>query len=166
MKNFLKTKQSGFTILEVFFYIIIFAVFSIVAIDALITMTRSFKETAVYADLAIGSSMMEKISREIREAYGINAITATSLRLNTTDEQGANKIVEFSLSGSDIQFLENDMLIGNLHSSDIVATDLSFSEITTALGKAVKVSFSIRSASDPQNRVYDFYDTVGLRESY
>jgi len=158
--------QKGFAVLELIFYIALLVVFSTAVINAMLIMTKSFKETAIHADVLQASHIMEKISRETRKSASINAISTSVLRLNTTNDAGASKLVEFSLSESNVLFLENSILTGNLNSSNIVITNLVFSEITTTSGKAVKVSFSVRSTRDSLNRTYDFYDTVVLRESY
>ncbi|MFA4975456.1 MAG: hypothetical protein WC839_01080 [Candidatus Paceibacterota bacterium] len=165
--HFLKFKRnSGYAILETVFYIALFAILTVAVIDALLTMTKSFKETSIHAELMQGGDIMEKISRETRQAYGINAITSTSLKLNTKDSAGTNKTVEFSLSGLDIRFLENDTFIGNLNTQNISISNITFTQINTAKGVAIKVFLTIRSLYDSLNRDRDFYNTIVLRGSY
>jgi len=175
MKNFFKQKNKGrkvlseakgYAILELLFYIALFSILSLVVINAMIIMARSFKETALQAEFMQGGGIMERISREIRASYSINSISANNLKLNTKDDAGANKTVEFLLSGSNIQLLENDVITGNLNNPDMIITDLSFTEITTAEGKAVKVFFSFNSSNDVLGRTQDFYDTIVLRGNY
>ena len=166
--NYLKIKnwRGGYAILETVFYIALFVILTVAVVDALLLMTRSFKETSVYAELMQGGDVMEKISREIRQAYGINSITSTSLKLNTKDSAGVNKTVEFSLSGSNIRFLENDSFIGNLNTQNISVSNIIFTQINTAKGVAVKVFLTVRSLHDSLNRDQDFYNTIVLRGSY
>jgi len=159
-------KGEGYAILETLFYISLFAIFSITIINSMIMMTKAFKETTIQAELAQGGNILERISREIRNAYGINALAANSLKLNTTDEAGANKTVEFSLSASNARLLENDVFTGNMNTQNISVVDLSFTQLTTANGLAVKMFLSVRSNRDLQNRTANFYDTVVLRGSY
>ena len=161
-----KNKNHGSTILETLFYVTFVAVLSIVVINAMITMTKAFKETSVQRELIESSTIMEKISREIKQSYSINTISASDLKLNTKDDAGANKTVEFLLSGSNIQYLENDALTGNLNTANISVSNLSFTEITTTAGKAVKISFTLSSIHDSLSRTYDFYDTSVLRGGY
>jgi len=158
--------QQGYAILELLFYIVLFSILSLLVINAIITMTRSFREIAIQAELARGGLMVERISREIREAYSINSIGANNLKLNTKDDAGANKTVEFLLVDSNIELLENDVLTGNLNTPNIIVTGLSFTQITTAQGKAVKMSFTVQSKNDVANRSVDFYNTIVLRGSY
>ena len=156
----------GYTLVELLFYIAFFSILSIVVIQSLVTMTRSFKETSIQAELVQSGTIIERISREIRQAYDISSISATNLGLASTDSAGANKTVEFLLSGTSLQLLENSVLTGNLNTPTIVVTDLSFTQITTLKGKAVKIALSFRSSNDALNRVQTFYDTVVLRNGY
>lgn len=167
MKIFKKNKiKSGYALLELLFYIAFFAVLSLIVIDAMVVMAGSFKETTLQAELMQGGTIMERMSREIRQAYDINSISANDLKLNTKDSSGADKTVEFLLSGSNLQLLENAVFTGNLNTPNISITALTFTQITTAKGKAVKVFFTIKSANDTLGRTQDFYDTIALRGSY
>lgn len=165
MRN-LPTHNRGSTIIELLFYIILFAMLSLVVINSLIVMTKSFKETTINKDLSESANILERISRDVKGSYSIQTISATSLKLNTADSVGANKTVQFSLSGTNIQVLENDVLIGNINSSNISVTALSFTQITTAHGTAVKVSMTTQANRYASTRTADFYDTLVLRGDY
>ena len=175
MKNFFKQKNrgrkvlseaKGYAILELLFYIALFSILSLVVINAIIIMTRSFRETAIQAELVQSGIIMERMSREIRQAYDISSISANNLKLNTKDNTGANKTVEFLLASSNVRFLENGILVGNLNTPNIVVTNLTFTQMTTVKGKAVKIVLSFRSSNDSLNRIRDFYDTIVLRGDY
>ncbi len=161
-----KALSGGYTLVELLFYIAFFTTFSLLVINAMITMTRSFRETTIYGELAQNGVIMERISREIRQAYDISSISANDLKINTKDDAGANKTVEFLLSGSNVQLIENSVFTGNLNSPNIVVTGLTFTQITTVKGKAVKVALLVRSTNDSLARVVDFYDTIVLRGIY
>lgn len=160
-----KIKKEGYAVLELIFYIAFFVVLSLVVIEAMVVMAKSFKETSIYAELAQGGSMMERISREIRQASSISSISADDLALNT----GASGTTEFKFVSPNIQIWEIDGLnvnIGNLNPPSIAVTALGFTQIITTEGKAVKISFTLQSNSDAQGRLENFYDTITLRESY
>jgi type II secretory pathway pseudopilin PulG len=159
-------KRDGYAILELLFYIAFFSILSLVVINAMITMARSFRETAIQTQLVQSGTIMERMSREIRAAYDINSIGASDLKLNTKDSGGANKTVEFLLSGSNLQLLENNILTGNLNTSNIMIAGLAFTQITTVKGKAVKIFLTVKSSDDALGRNQDFYDTIVLRGSY
>ena len=166
MKGKMLKINRGYSLVEILFYIAIFSMLALVIISSLISMTKSFRATTIQADLVQSSAIMERISREVRQAYGINSISASDLKLNTKDELDNNKTVRFALSGSNVQLFENDIFTGNLNTPNIEITTLSFTEITTLNGKAVKISLSARSARDTSGRIEDFYDTVVLRGDY
>jgi Tfp pilus assembly protein PilE len=160
-------KNSGYTIIELLFYIALFSVLSVVVINAMLTMAKAFKETAIQAELVQSGTIMERMSREIRGAYDIDPTsTSTDLKLNTKDSGGANKTVELLLSGTNLELIENGTLTGNLNTSKINVTAVTFTQITTTQGKAVKIFLTIRSVDDILARTQDFYDTVVLRGSY
>jgi hypothetical protein len=106
------------------------------------------------------------MSREIRGSISINSINNTDLVLNTKDSGGANKTEEFLLSGSNIKFLENGTLTGNLNTPNIIITALTFTQITTAEGQAIRILLTLKSSDDTSLRLVNFYDTIVLRGSY
>ncbi|MES3032336.1 MAG: hypothetical protein V4699_03805 [Patescibacteria group bacterium] len=159
-------KENGYALLELLFYVSFFAVLSIVVINSMILMTKSFRETTLQAELLQSGGVMERLSREIRQANNITSISGSDLKLDTTYGAGVAKTVEFALSGTDIHFLENDILTGNLNTPNIVVTGLTFTQVTTTVGQAVKITLSVRSSNDSLNRVVDFYDTIALRGIY
>ncbi|OGJ04293.1 hypothetical protein A3G06_02345 [Candidatus Nomurabacteria bacterium RIFCSPLOWO2_12_FULL_46_14] len=161
-----KKNTSGYAMLELLFYISLFVFLSVVVVNSMITMTRALKETAIERDLAEGREIMEKISRAIRQAESINALSGSSLELNTKDESGADQTLKFSLLSSDIQFLANDILVGNLNSADIEITSLNFSQVVAQKSEAVRVALTVHSSEDASPRSADFYDTVVLRGGY
>jgi len=162
----IKNYKKGYAILELLFYIAFFAILSLVVINAMIVMTRSFRETSIQGELIQSGVIMERISREVRQAYNISSISATDLNLDSTDNGGANKTVEFLLSGTDIQLLENGVLTGNLNTPNIAVTALTFTQVTTTKGKAVKVALTVKSNNDALARTQDLYDTIVLRGIY
>jgi len=165
MSNTNKNKR-GYSLIELLFYISIFFIITIAMINSFITMSKAFKQTSIQADFVQSSSIMERISREVRQAYVIFSISGSDLKLNTRDELDNPKTIRFVLSGYNIQLFENDVLVGNLNTPNIEVTALSFTEITTTVGKAVKINFSVRSTRDDIGRMEDFYNTVVLRGNY
>ena len=166
MKNKIRKTKGGYTLIEILFYIALFSVLTLAIINSFITMTKAFKEISIQSDLVQSSLVIERMSREIRQAYGINSIATSDLKLNTKDELDNNETVRFLLSGSDIQLFENDVLTGNLNTPNIQVVNLSFTQITTVNGNAVKISLSVKSGRDTTNRVENFYNTVLLRGDY
>jgi Tfp pilus assembly protein PilE len=165
LKNF-KNKKSGFVLLESILYICFFAILSILVINAILTMTKSFKETRVQSDLTRSSFVLEKITREIKKANSINSIGVGDLKLNTKDENGNSITVRFFKNNNDVQFFVNNALVDKLNADSVVVNSLSFSQITTTKGSAVRISMNVQSVNDALNRTVDFYDTIVLRGDY
>ncbi len=167
MKNFnLKNKKGGSAVIELVFYLSILAILVLVVINAMIMMTKSFRETTIHASLGSGASIMERMSRQIKQASSITSLTATDLVLAAKDLNGADISARFVLSGSNIAFSENGSSLGNLNSANLTVSSLSFTQINTSKGTAVKIFFTVGSTSDPLNRTVDFYNTVVLRGDY
>lgn len=162
----LSAGNSGYALLELLFYVSFFAAMSLAVISAMITMSGSFRETAIHANLAESSGIMERMAREIRGADSIALISAEDLKLNTTDESGVSKTVEFLRDGTNLKLLEGGVLVGNLNAPGIALHSLSFTQITTPVGTAVKVYLTLGSENDRLARIFDFYDTAVLRGNY
>ncbi|MFA6353790.1 MAG: hypothetical protein WCW93_02575 [Candidatus Paceibacterota bacterium] len=162
-----KKNKNGYAVLELLFYISFFVVLSLVVISSMITMARAFRETVMYAELVQSGDIMERMSREIRAAYDIDpASTNNDLKLNTKDSDGVDKTMEFKFLDSNLQFLENDVFIGNLNTPNIVITAINFTQITTTKGKAIRIILTVRSVADSSGNTQDFYDTIVLRGNY
>jgi competence protein ComGC len=164
-KNKVRNKN-GYAVLELLFYISLLSVLCLLVISAMVTMAKSFKETSIYGELVQSGTIMERMSREIKASYEVSSISANDLKLNTKDIADVNKTIEFVLSGTDIHFLENDVLTGNLNTPNIIVTGLTFTQITTTKGKAIKIILSARSSNDKLDRVQNFYNTIVLRNNY
>jgi len=173
-KNFKRTiinsakNNKGISMIELLFYIAIFSVLFLVVINSMIFMTRSFRETVVNTDLTQSTSVMERISREIKNATSINTLSATSLKLNTIDAISQDvSTITFTLNGTNIEMYDgNNALIGNLNSPNVAITALSFVQITTTEGTAVKIFMTVKSNHYNSVRTENFYDTVVLRGDY
>ncbi len=167
-KKIKRIKNTGFSIIEMIFYISLFAILTVVIVNLMMTMTKSFKEVSVRREITQGAEIMERISREIKQAKQINNIVDANgdLRLNTTDDAGADKIIEFVLTNSNIRLLENNSYTGDINSPNIVVDSLRFDQVTTTKGQAVKIVLTIKSKHDTKNRTYKYYNTVVLRGNY
>ena len=163
----------GTTLVELLVYVAIMAVLSVLIINSLITMFKSFSETRSNRDLLeSGTLVMERMSREIRGANSADAGVSVfgsspgTLKLNTTDSGGAAKTVQFSVSSGALQFTDNGTLSGNLTAANISVSSLIFNQITTAHGTAVKVSVTLTDTRSTNSRSANFYDTVIMRGAY
>lgn len=160
--------NKGFSLIETLFYMSIFVVLSIVVINSLIVMVKSFSETSAQADFVQSANILERMSREIRQATSVASLASpyNDLTLNSTDSSGVAKTVEFKLLSNNLQLKENGTLTGNLNAPNIHVTSLTFTQITTAKGKAIRIQMSVQDTKDRSSRTVSFYDTIELRKSY
>lgn len=158
-------RRRGYALIETLFYVALFSALSLAVISSLFAMSKSFSEVSAQSELLQSSRIMERISREVRQAYDINLASSSDLILK---DSAGNDEMEFKLSGSDLQLLEGSSLVltGNLNAPNIAVAGLTFTQITTAKGKAVKIVLTVTYNRGSISRTENFYDTVVLRGSY
>lgn len=166
MKNFRTQHNKGFTLVEMIFYTALFTAISLILIQAVVSMVSSFRETQVTADINQTNQLLERVAREIRQSNSIDTISSTSLKINTEDSVGSPKTVTFTLSGTDLELYEDDVLTGDLNSANLALTSLNFTQITTGHSTAIRISMTVKSNRHGSSRTVDFYDTLVMRGAY
>jgi type II secretory pathway pseudopilin PulG len=117
IKKILKT-DNGNTLIEMLFYIAILGILSAVVTSSMVSTLKSFKEVTILREITQGAQIMERMSREIRQAVSINALNSSSdLVLNTKDAAGNSKLIEFRLIDNNIQLIESDVATLNIGDS-------------------------------------------------
>ena len=114
----IKKNNNGYSLIEMIFYIALFAMLTTVIINAMMTMTKSFKEVSIQREITQGGEIMERISREIRQAnkvYSLN--TSNDLVLDTKDVSGNSKLIEFRLINNSVQLIESSVVALNIGDS-------------------------------------------------
>lgn len=164
--SILHKKNRGFSLVEMLFYISLFAIVSLILVKATITMISAFRDTQVTADINQSNQVLERMAREIRQANSVNTISSTSLKLNSEDSSGTAKTVTFTLNGTNLELRENDVLTGNLNPTNMGITSLSFTQITTAHSSAIRILMTVKSNRYNSTRTEDFSDTLVMRGSY
>lgn len=175
MKFFGAKNKKGESLIETLLYVSLFALLSIVFINCLTVMTKSFIQTKSNDYLLdSGYSSMERISREIRGAISVDATstlgsnlasTSNFFLLNTTDSNNSAKTVKFDVSSGALRLTENSVVTGNLTGGNVTVSNLVFRSITTANSKAVKIEMTLTD-NRISTRAENFYDTVVLRTTY
>lgn len=158
-------KNGGYSIVELIFYVALFSFVSLAVINSILTMTKSFKETGTYAEVMKGGDIMERISREVRRATGVASISVNDLKINTKNDAGVAKTMEFILDNSNVQLFENDVFTGNLNTDNLTISALTFSQIITTKGMAIKITLTVNSKSKIDSSE-SFYSTIVLRGDY
>lgn len=166
-------KQSGFSLIEIMIYVLLFSILAGVVINSFVSTIGSFSNTKTNRDLQEGgNTAMERISREIRQANSVtvaNSNLGTSpgtLELATTDSSGANATVKFVFENNGIFMYKNGTLAANLLGQNVIPTNLIFRRIVTTNGTAVKVEMTLQDNRGKAHKTANFYDTIILRGDY
>jgi Tfp pilus assembly protein PilW len=169
----IKKKNKGYSIFEVIIYLAIFTVMSVAVINSFILVFSSFANTRSNRDLLeSGSTVMERMTREIRQAKGVDVGNSTFssnpgvLQLNSTDDTGTDILVKFSVSSGALNLYQSGVLVGNLVGQKILVTNLIFRKITTSVGEAIKIEMTLQDTGSKDNKTANFYDTIILRGEY
>lgn len=195
MKKYLTLKNNkGYGLMELIFYVSVFAVVFLVIINSIIVMVSSFKEIAVNTDLVQSAQIMERISREAKlaKSYKIynNSIESSTIGDKiefTSDESGSDRTVQFYLKDNtnslhDIVFSQDlpTSTTQDLNSKTIDIVSLKFEktyimvegedptseEITSMKNKSFRVVLTVSSRRFGIVRTATFYDTIVLRGKY
>ncbi len=159
--------------MEMLIYLAIFTMLSILVINSLITVMTSFATTRTNRDLLeSGSTAIERISREIRQAKTVDTTNSTLgsspgvLQLNSTDSSGNALLVKFSVSSGALNMYTGGTLKDNLLGQNITVNSLVFRRISTTNSEAVKIELTLQDNSSKTTKTANFYDTVILRGGY
>lgn len=164
--------RRGFTLVEMVIYVAFLAILSILAIEATMVVMKSFYTLRITNNINQSATVaLERMSREIRNAYDIDAAQSTlganpgRLTLKTKDLGGSNTTVEFYTSGNQIRIKEGGIDKGSLMTKNTIITNLVFRQITTTNSKAVKIELTLRDAYGALQKDSNFYNTIMLRGS-
>lgn len=163
----MKFSQKGFSLIEVIVYIGVLSFISIIVINSFIV---SFSISRIAFEkrnlLESGNSVLDRISREIRNADSIvdanSVFDSSDGVLELSSENGA-RMVKFQIDSGKISFYEDDDFYDFISGDKVTAESIIFRKITTSASTAVKIEMILKDDSD---RVVNFYNTVILRGSY
>ncbi len=164
--NFIKNKIKGISLIESIIYLAIFSAMSVVVINSFIVILSSLSTINLNHDLiSSGSTSIERISREIRQAKNIDLANTTSdtLQLNSTDSFGNDMIIKFLKEENALNIYKDGVLLDNLLTKDVILEDILFDRISTTNSEAVKVKMTIKETRKNKTKSVIFYDTIILR---
>jgi len=163
-----KNTKRGSSIIEIMIYLAIFTALSILVINSFIVILSSFNVTNMNRSLLeSGTTSMEKITREIRQAENIDASsTDASLVLNSRDISGALVSTKFINEDGKLNLYKGGELEGGLLDDNILITNLSFKRITTTESQAVKIEMTLEYSLGKETKSENFYNTIILRGGY
>ncbi len=168
-----KNKQKGYSLVEMLIYLAIFTIMSIAVINSFIVIMSSFTTTRTNRDLLeSGSTAMERMSREIRQAISVDVANSTLgtnsglLQLNSTNNSGNVTVVKFNVLNGNLNLSQDGVLFDNLLGQNISTTNLIFRRIATTKGEAIKIELTLQDTKSKNLKTANFYNTIILRGGY
>ena len=166
-------KNRGYTLLELVVYVSVVAALAVVSIQSALSLTRTFSETKSYGDLReSGSAALERIIKEVRFSSSVDLPNTTfnsspgRLTLNTTDESGNPKTVEFYVSSGSLRLIDGGVNKGALTGAGVSLNSIIFRQTTSPRGTLIKTELVIRDTRSSNSRSANFYGSAVTRGSY
>lgn len=164
-----KPDQKGYSLIEIVIYlaILISLVYVIITLVVTIVHTRE-RLNAAQAISNSAYSSMDRMTREIRGAIGVNA-SSSVLDTNpgilslTTDASGTQQVLEFRLISGVLHLKKDGVDIGPLTSSSTNITSLIFRRTLVTGAEGVKIEMTIESGSGTAYRNENFYASATIR---
>lgn len=163
--------KKGVTLLEAVVYFSLLAIVSMVVVDSLFSLFRSYSIIRVGQDIETSAiQVLDRMTRDIRDAdsvvvgqssFGIPASYVTlSMNSSGTD------LVKYSASSSRIVVDKNGVYLGNLSLSTVTVDNFNIRYINGTSTQALKIELglvgTVRHASTTMYK--NFYTTVQLRD--
>lgn len=167
--------KKGFTLIETIIYTAIIAAIFILVVNSLSIVIKAFNQGRVIIKINNSAEVaMERMAREIRFAYDIDGSSNLGshpgyLVLNTysTSSPETPTTIEFYIDSGKLMVKEGVLPADQLTSSDLIATNLVFRQITaSSTSKAIKIEMAIQGSSGNYQKTGNFYNTAILRRSY
>lgn len=163
----------GFSLIELLVYLAVFATALTLIVGTALGFSRAYGGFANVSRIESDATViLERLTREARGAKSIDTtasifgVNPSKLILNTTDDAGAARTVEFSISNGALHLKENGSDTGALTSSKVAVSGFVARRIATGRSEAVKIELALQSGAGTASTTKKFYATTILRNSY
>lgn len=166
----LNKKNRGFNLLEMLVYLGIMTLILIVVVNALVVVVlvqRDVKNLRIIEHSAV--TALDRIVREVKDSNSIDFALSNlgshpgNLILNTTDENGMPKTLEFVLESNILRYREDGDLRGPLTDKNARVTNLIFHYVPSSAGYNIKIEMTIESGGGQSFQSENFYTSVSSR---
>jgi type II secretory pathway pseudopilin PulG len=162
IKNYNLT--SGFTLIELLLYITIVSFMVVTLIPLAWNVIEGQAKVAVEEEVyANGRNVSQRIKQEIRNATGINSVTATSISLAVSD--GSKNPTIIDLSGGKVRIKWGAATAVNLNSDDTVVSGLTFTDYTSVDNKTKHIGFVFTISDNLSATRQEYQESVAFRSS-
>lgn len=162
----------GFTLIETIVYVSFLAILVAVTIQSLFVVMNSFYKLRLTQNVNQSATVgLERMSREIRNAYAIDATNSVfgtnpgRLTLKKKDSSGADTTIEFYVSSSELRFKEGGIDKGSLMTKNARLTNLVFTQMANPVSSGIRIEMTILDTRSALQQSAKFYNTVVLRGS-
>lgn len=169
--NRIRNKIRGMSLIEMLVYVAVLALIFVLVISTIVSFTKSYKDVAANrrAERA-GIDVLERISREIRDADSITVAQSTfgsnpgALTLVKTSG-GTSTTTRFYIDAGVAKVDVNGTYSGPLTSSRVSVTELYLYRLTNSNTEAVKIDLTVQGTSGSVTKTKSFDTTVILKGS-
>jgi type II secretory pathway pseudopilin PulG len=153
----IKSKFRGFSMVEMLIYIFLVTILTVVVVNSLIFMSKSFSGLNNEKMVAqSGNNFLNRFSYEVRQATGLSVIN-NSLTLTG----GAVGPIVFATSTAGQLTLNNEVI----SFAGVTATKLQFKQLKNNVSQGVAVEITLVSGSGSSTRSQNFQLTTMLRNN-
>ncbi len=164
MSPFLKNKN-GFTFIELILYMALVGMMMSYLTPLAWNMILGSKKVVTQQELSTQARFVsERIKREIRNANGINSVTATSISLISADLAKNPTIIDHSSGYVRITWGSSTPV--NLNSVDTIVPTFTFTNYsTTASATSKHIGFEFTMDTNYNSERHEYYQSVTMRSS-
>jgi type II secretory pathway pseudopilin PulG len=169
----LRKSNKGFTVTEAIVYIALISFLLLLIMEIAYAIADRQKESTAHFDInAAAMTAFSRFSRDTKRATDINLVRSTlsaspgNLVLQMRRPDGTNDEVSFYLDGEKVKTAFNGTYLGDLTSSDVIVSNLTFRPFTMASSSAVRIEMTVGARDLSSVPALNFYGTYVLRGSY
>lgn len=156
--------EHGFTLIELILYIALITI----VLSALVPFAWNTIETGVKSSVqqevnANARFISERIKYEIRNATGINSVTATSISLATSTPATNPTVID--LAGGNIRIKQGVGSAININSANTVINSLTFTNYTSVDNKTKHIQFVMTVAASFAAARQEYQDSIVIDSS-
>ncbi len=166
------SREKGFSVVESIIYLALTALFMVLIIDTLVSISGSYRKLTLARVLSHSASVsMERMTRELRTASDIDPVGSVfdsdfgRVVLHTTDANGVVGTVLFALEDGAVVLYENGVLTGRLTTLSASTTSLFLHFYDNGTSEALSIDMTLEATRGDETRVESFRTMVTLRNS-
>lgn len=166
--NKMKVKRSGYTLMEAVVYIAVLAVFSVIAVNAIIIILGSFRHLRAERTVNTAAGVaFERMVRDTRTAESVTTLQSTfdtnPGRLTLVNPDTGT--TEFYIENGALKVKESGVYAGTLTASTTVVDNLVFRFINHGTVQGVRMELTLHDIRE-STASRQFADTAVLRGTY